>query len=103
MIYTRFYSRIIPELGTSVYFRPQEELHCTITMLYSQFPASEQQAALRVYYHEDSGAIEFEACADPGKFLAFDRSGNVIPLNGKSTPIQRMFAVRIVSDKLKLC
>ena len=102
MIYTRFYySRFIPELCTSVYFRPQKELHCTNHAIF-QFQASEQQAALRVYYHEDSGAIEFEACADPGKFLAFDRSGNIIPLNGKSTPIQRMFAVRIVSDKLKL-
>ena len=53
-----------------------------------------------MYYHEDSGAIEFEACADPGKFLAFDRVGNIIPLNGKSTPLQRMFAVRVVSSDI---
>ncbi|XP_063675500.1 uncharacterized protein LOC134812190 [Bolinopsis microptera] len=94
---------VVSQLGSAVM------LQCPLTghiiganagYLYG-YRASEQQAALRVYYHEDSGAIEFEACADPGKFLAFDRVGNIIPLNGNSTPLQRMFAVRVVEKVAK--
>ena len=63
------------------------------------FAANQQQAALRVYYHEDSGAIEFEAVADPGKFLAFNRDGNIIPLTGVSNSLNRQFAVRVLEEK----
>lgn len=62
------------------------------------FRAEQNQAALRVYYHEDSGAIEFESCHDQGKFLAFDRRGNIIPLNGKTEGVARRFAVRLLEE-----
>ena len=92
---------VVSQLGAAVM------LQCPSTHLFigaSQgylfgFRANESQAALRVFYHEDSGAIEFESCADPGKFLAFDRLGNVMPLNGKTEGVRRQFAVRVIEEQ----
>eukprot|EP00116_Pleurobrachia_bachei_P010498 sb/3470760/ len=59
---------VVSQLGSAVMLQcPQTGnfIAANAGYLYG-FGANQQQAALRVYYHEDSGAIEFESVADPG-------------------------------------